>query len=203
MPLRRHQYGSALGEQAIFYALVALCVVGFASVFSQSVFWGFVILGVSLAGGLLLPAYGYFRMKREGRLRVERCRAKLEKAAAGQGAALDAVFLGEGEGAMTGFGVAGTAGKLVYAHNGYRQPDLAVFDFDELTAAFARPDGGNRYRIEVRVRSRDGRAPRAAMFLRVEGRAEADRWVQVLKPHLGERVKFVASADELRSRDEG
>lgn len=195
MPLRRHQSGSALGEQAIFYALVALCVVGFVSVFSQSVLWGFILVGVSLAGGLLLLAYGYFRMKREGRLRVERCRAKLEKAAAEQGAALDAVFLGEGEGAMTGFGVAGAAGKLVYAHNGYRQPDLAVLDFGELTAAFARPDGGNRYRLEARTRPGDDRSPRSTLFLRVESREEAERWVQVLQPHLGNRVRFVETVD--------
>jgi len=190
--LRCHQSGSALGEQVIFYALVALCVVGLVSVFSQSVFWGFVIVGVSLAGGLLLLAFGYFQLKRGERRRVEHCRAKLTRAAAAQGATLDAVFLGEGEGVTTGFGIAAAARKLFYAHNGYRKPDLAAIDFDDVAAAFARPDGQNRYRLEARTGSGDGRK---ALFLSVESREEAARWVQVLQPHLGERARLVETGD--------
>lgn len=188
--MRRLQSGSALGEQLIFYALVALCVIGLAAVFSQSVFWGFVIVGLSLAGGLLVLAFGYFQMKRGARRRAAQCRAKLEKAAAAHNVALDGVFLGEGEGAHTGFGVAGAARKLVYAHNGYRQPDLAVLDFDRLAGAFARPEG-DRFRLEVRLRPDGDRSPRSRLFLSIESREEALRWVQALKPHLGERAKFV------------
>lgn len=193
--MRRLQSGSALGEQLIFYALLALCLVGLAAVFSQSVFWGFVIVGVSLAGGLLVLAFGYFQVKRGARRRAAQCRAKLEKAAAAHNLDFDAVFLGEGEGAMTGFGIAGAAGKLVYAHNGYRQPDLAVLDFDRLAGAFARPDGDKRYRIEARMRPDGDRSPSSPLFLRIESREEAVRWVQALKPHLGDRVRFVETAD--------
>ncbi len=188
--LRQHLSGSAPGEQLILYALMALCLVGLVAVFSQSVLWGFIIVGISLATGLLVLAFGYYQLMRAPRRRVEQCRTKLEKAAAAHNLDLDAVFLGEGEGATTGFGVAAAARKLVYAHNGYRQPHLAVFDFGELAAAFARPDG-KRYRVEARMRAGDGRAPRAALFLRVEGREEAECWIRLLKPYLGERARFV------------
>lgn len=190
--MRSRQSGSALGEQLIVGAVMVLYFGLLAIAFGQSLSTGLVVIALTVAAALAILVFGVSRDRREARRRAQRCREKLEQAAAAQGAALDTVFLGEGEGALTGFGIAGAAHKLFYAHNGYRKPDLAVLDFSGVAAAFARPDGQNLCRLEVRTGSGDGRA---ALFLRVESREEAERWVQVLQPHLGERVRFVEEGD--------
>lgn len=189
--MRHRQAGSSLGEQLIYYALVALGITVLAVAFSHSLAWGFTIVGVSLGAGLLVFAFGLFQMRREERRREEGCRADLERAAAEHNAAIEAVFFGRGEGGYAAFGVAGAARKLIHARESYQKDRTRVLEFDQLAAAFARPDGENRYRLEVRARPGDRGSQRAALFVTVTGREEAGRWVQVLQPHLEDRVRFV------------
>lgn len=194
--MRRRQDGSAAGEQLITFAVVALYCVVLAVSFSRSLAAGFSMIGLTLAVGLLIFAYAW-RRERQAQLKlVEDRRSDLARAAAEHGAAVETVFMGRGEGwAFSAFGVAGAAGKLIFARETYEKERTRVFEFEQLAAAFARPDGDKGYRLEIRTRAGDDRSPRAALFLRVEQRTEAERWVQVLQPHLGERVRFVETAD--------
>jgi hypothetical protein len=203
--LRHRQAGAASREQLILGAIVALFCAALVAVFRQSVTWGFIIVGTSLAAGLLVLVFGYFHTVREERRRGEACKADLERAAAEQGAAIEAVFSGRGEGGYAAFGVAGAARKLLHARESYQKDRVSVFDFDQLTSAFARPDGKDRFRLEIRARLGDSPSQRAARFVTVEQREEAGRWVEVLKPHLGDKARFVESESDLpkESRESG
>ena len=193
--MRRGQAG-ALFEQLFAYAVAAFYCVMVVVAFSQSLVTGFVLIGLTIVFALLIFAFAYFRERRMGRAFVDARRADLEKAAADHNAVIEADFVGQGEGGLVAvFGVAGAARKLFFARETYQKERTRVLEFDQLDAAFARPDGENRYRLEVRVRADEERAPRVALFVRVEQRAEAERWVQVLQPHLGDRVRFVGTAD--------
>jgi hypothetical protein len=194
--MRPRQAGSAAGEQLITYAVVALYCVLLAVSFSQSLATGFSMIGITIVAGLLIFAYAWHRERQAERKLVEDRRSDLERAAADHNAAIETVFMGRGEGwAFSAFGVAGAARKLIFARETDEKERTRVLEFDQLAAAFARPDGENSYRLEVRTRAGDDRSPRAVLFLRVEQREEAERWVQVLQPHLGERVRFVETAD--------
>ena len=194
--MRWHQAGSAAGEQLITYAVVALYCVLLAVSFSQSLATGFSMIGITIVAALLILAYAWRHERQAERRLVEARRSDLEKAAADHSAVIETVFMGRGEGwAFSAFGVAGAARKLIFARETDEKERTRVLEFDQLAVAFARPDGEKSYRLEVRTRAGDDRSPRAVLFLRVEQRAEAERWVQVLQPHLGERVRFVETAD--------
>ncbi|HUF80367.1 MAG TPA: hypothetical protein VMN03_04460 [Burkholderiales bacterium] len=193
----RPQRGSASGERLILLAVAALVVTLLVVTYSRSPAAAFAITGVSFGAGLLVFGFGYFRDRRRERGRVERCRRALEEAAAAQQAALDASFYGAAQAGPAAFGVAGAARKLYYARHDWKV-FLETLDFGQLTAAFARPDGAGRYRLEVRTRPGD--APPAAYFLTTGRREEAERWVRVLEPHLGPRAKMVEAEG---MRDEG
>lgn len=195
--MRHSQAGSALGEQLIAYAVMALYCALLAVTFSQSLVAGFSIIGLTIVVGLLIFAFGYFRDRQAERRLVEARRFDLEKAAADHNAAIETVFVGRGEGGVVAvFGVAGAARKLIFARETYQKERTRVLDFDQLSAAFARPDGENRYRLEVRARPGDRGSQRAALFVTLMRREEAGRWVQILQPHLGDRVRFVETADD-------
>jgi hypothetical protein len=192
----QRQGGSSLSEQLFVCAVVAFYCVLLAVSFNRSLAAGFGMIGLTLAIGLLIFAYAWRRERQAQRKLVEDRRSDLARAAAEHHAAVDTVFMGRGEGwAFSAFGVAGAAGKLIFARETDDKERTRVLEFDQLAAAFARPDGGKSYRLEVRTRAGGDRSPRAVLFLRVEERAEAERWVRVLQPHLGERVRFVETAD--------
>lgn len=190
--MTRRQYGSALGEQLIMLAMVALFIAVAAAAFSYSPVYGFIMIGAALGAGLLIFTFGVLRDRRMERLRVARCRLELERVAAAQETALESTFFGEAQGGPAAFGVAGAARKLIYARHDFQRVFSDVLEFDQLSAAFARPDGEGRFRLEVRARANADRSPREPLFLTVAGREEAERWVQVLAPHLGARAKMVA-----------
>ena len=193
--MRRGQAG-ALFERLFGYAVVVFYCVMLAVMFSRSLVSGFVMIGFTIAVGLLILAFAYFRERRAGSAFVAARRADLEKAAAAHDAVIETVFVGEGEGRLVAlFGVAGAARKLIFARETYRKERTRVLEFDQLTAAFARPDGEDRYRLEVRTRAADARPPLDALYLKVGQREEAERWVRVLQPHLGDRVRFVETAE--------
>lgn len=193
--MRRGQAG-ALFERLFGYAVVVLYCVLLAMTFRQSLVTGFVMIGLTVAIGALIFAFAYFRERRAGSAFVEARRADLEQAAAAHNAVIEAVFVGQGEGGLVAvFGVAGAARKLIFARETYQKERTRVLEFEQLAAAFARPEGENRYRLEARVRTEDARSPRAALYLRVERREEAERWVRVLQPHLGDRVRFIETAE--------
>jgi hypothetical protein len=195
--MRQRQGGSSLSEQLFVCAVVVFYCVMLAVSFGQSLATGFSMIGLTIATGLLIIAYAWHSERKAARKLVEARRSDLAKAAADHNAAIEAVFMGRGEGwAFSAFGVAGAARKLIFARETEEKERTRVFEFDQLAAAFARPDGEKSYRLEVRTRAGDDRSPRAVLFLRVEQRAEAERWVQVLQPHLGERVRFVETADD-------
>jgi len=192
----QRQGGSSLSEQLFVCAVVAFYCVMLAVSFNRSLAAGFGMIGLTLAIGLLIFAYAWRRERQAQRKLVADRTFDLEKAATDHNAAIDAVFMGRGEGwAFSAFGVAGAQRKLIFSRETYEKERTRVLEFEQLAAAFARPDGKNSYRLEVRTRAGDDHSPRAALFLRVEERAEAERWVQVLQPHLGERVRFVETAD--------
>ena len=190
---RCHQTGSSPGELVVMLALGALLIAVVAAVFSYSPLHGYTLLGVAAGVVALVVTFGLLRDRRmEGR-RVERCREELEHAAAALPAALEATFYGAGQGGPAAFGVAGAARKLIHARHGEPRVHVTVLDFDQLAAAFARTDG-KRLRLEVRMRRSDGHGAADALFLLVDGRDEAARWVRVLQPYLGERAKLVERA---------
>lgn len=192
--MRRSQAG-ALFEQLFVYGVMVLYCVLVAVAFSQSLALGFGMIGLTIAVGAMIISWGQLRDRRVERERVEARMRDLEQAALAHGAVIEAVFTGPGEGGVVAaFGIAGAAGRIIFARENYRKDRSSVFGFGEVTAAFARPDGGN-YRLEVRVRPQDGGAPRVAIFLRVGAREEAERWVRVLQPHLGDRVRFMETAE--------
>ena len=192
--MRRSQAG-ALFEQLFAFAVVAVYCVLLAVTFRQSLVTGFVMIGLTIVFGLLIFAFAWFRERREKRRREQGCRDDIARAAAEHNAAIEAVFIGRGEGGYAAFGVAGAARKLIHARESYEKDRVRVLDFDQLSAAFARPDGGERFRLEARVRPADKSPQRAALFVAVLQRDEAERWVQVLQPHLGDKVRFVETAD--------
>ena len=194
---QRRQHGSSIGEQLIMLALAALCVVLAVVTFSYSVTAGFTIVGIAVGMGSLIFVLGALRDRRVERRREERCLSELERAAAAQHAAVEATFLGREHGGPAAFGIAGAARKLIYARDGSPQVHVAVLDFDTLTAAFARQDGKNGYRLEIRARG-DGESPREALFLTVEKRAEAERWIGVMEPYLQGRVRMVEGAGGMK-----
>lgn len=191
----RHQSGSALGEKLIAWAVMTLYLGLLAIAFSRSLAAGFALIGLTVAVFAAVFAFGISRDRRKARGRMAQCRQNLEQAAATRGAALDSIFLGEGEIATSGFGIAGAARQLFYAHNGYGKPDLVVIGFGDLAAAFARPDGAG-YRLEIRTRG-DGRM---MLWLRVDGREEAGRWVDGMKACLGDRARWVEAGETLATR---
>lgn len=192
--MRRGQAGT-LFEQLFAYAIVAVYCAMLAVAFSQSLGLGLGMIGVTLAVALLIFAYACFRERREQRRREQGCRADLARAAAEHNAAIETVFIGRGEGGYAAFGVAVAAHKLIFARESYEKDRVRVHEFEQLAAAFARPDGKHRYRLEARARSGDKSPQRAALFVMVTQREEAERWVRVLQPHLGDRVRFVETAD--------
>ncbi len=187
---QRRQHGSSFGEQLIMLALAALFVVLAVATFRHSVTAGISVVGLAVGVGSLVFVLGVLRDRRVERRREERCVSELERTAAAQHAAVDAIFLGRREGGPAVFGIAGAARKLIYAREGSPQIHVTVLDFDTLAAAFARPDGKNRYRLEIRARA-SGAPPREALFLTVGKRADAERWISVLEPYLGRRVRMV------------
>lgn len=194
---RSRQAGSAIGEKLIVCAVMGLYCVLLLSAFSQSLAAGFGMIGLTIAVGALIIAYGYLRDQRAERARVDARLSDLEQAAIAHGAVIEAIFSGRGEGgAVAVFGVAGAAGKVFFARESYEKDRTRVIEFDRLAAAFARPDGENRYRLEIRTSPGEDRSPRAALFLRVESREEAERWVQVLQPYLGDKVRFVETVTD-------
>ena len=193
---RGRQRGSSLGEQLILYAMGALLVTLLVIAYGHSPAYAFAMIGIGLATGALVMAFGLFRDRRAARRRVERCRSGLEAAAAAGRAALDASFFGAGQGGPAAFGVAGAARKLFHARDDVPKVVVKVLEFDELAAAFARQDG-NRFRLEVRTRTGGDEPARAALFLTVDRRQEAERWIQALAPHLGARAKMVETKDEV------
>jgi hypothetical protein len=87
------------------------------------------------------------------RARVDARLADLEKAALARGAVIEALFIGEGQGGVAAFGVAGAARTLFFARETYEKDRTRALEFDQVGAAFARPDGESRYRLEVRTAS--------------------------------------------------
>ena len=200
---RHRQAGSALGEKLIIVAVMGLYCALLLAAFSQSLVAGFGIVGLTIGIGALVIAYGHMRDQRAERARVASRLSDLERAATAHDAVIDALFIGRGEGGVVAaFGVAGAAGKLFFARETYENDRTRVIEFGQVAAAFARPNGEDHYRLEVRSRPGDGRSPRATLFVRVESREEAGRWVDTLKPHLGDRAKLVDTADELHLKDE-
>lgn len=193
--MKHPQAGSASGEQLIVWAVMVLYGVLLVVAFSQSLVAGFGMIGFTIGVGALIIVYGHFRDQRMERARVEARLSDLEQAALAHGAVIEALFTGRGEGGVAVFGVAAAAGKIFFARETGGKDRARVVEFSQAAAAFARPDGESRYRLEVRSRPGEDRAPRPALFLTVESRDEAARWVQVLKPHLGERAKFIETAD--------
>ena len=195
--MRRRQAGALIEQLFVGVVVVFYCAL-LALSFNRSLAAGFGMIGITIAIGLLILAFAWHQERRAERRLVEARRSDLEKAATEHNAAIETVFMGRGEGwAFSAFGVAGAARKLIFARETYERERTRVLDFDQLAAAFARPDGENSYRLEVRTRAGDGRSPRAILFLRVGQRTEAERWVQVLQPHLGERARFIETADAL------
>ncbi|MBI3043155.1 MAG: hypothetical protein HYY78_10060 [Betaproteobacteria bacterium] len=201
--MRHRQAGSALGEKLIIVAVMGLYCALLLGAFSRSLVAGFGMVGLTIGIGALVIAYGHMRDQRAERARVNARLSDLEQAALAHGAVIEALFIGRGEGgAVAAFGVAGAAGKVFFARETCEKDRTRVVELAQIAAAFARPDGEDRYRLEVRSRPGEGRSPRATLFVRVESREEAGRWVDTLKPCLGNRVKLVDTADELHLKNE-
>jgi len=203
MPLWRYQSGSAFGENLIVLAVMVAYGLMLVLAFSQSLAAGFGMVGFTIAAGALIFTWGILRDQRRERARVDARLADMEQAALARGAVIEALFIGQGGEGVAAFGVAGAARTIFFARETYQKDRVLAVEFDQVAAAFARPDGENRYRIEIRIQPGYDRLPSAALFLGVESREEAERWVQVLEPHLGGRAKFISAADELRPKDEG
>jgi hypothetical protein len=203
MPLWRYQSGSAFGENLILLVVFVLYGLLLVLAFSQSLTAGFGMVGFTIVVGAMIFVWGTLRDQRRERARVDALLSDLEQAALARGAVIEALFIGRGESGVAAFGVAGAAATIFFARETYEKDRTRAVDFGQVAAAFSRPDGEGRYRLELRIQPGDDRKPRAALFLRTESREDADRWVQALKPHLGERVKFVASADELHPKSKG
>ncbi len=201
--MRHRQSGSAFGENLIVLAVMVAYGLMLMLAFSQSLAAGFGMVGLTIAAGALIFTWGILRDQRRERARVDARLSDLEQAALARGAVIEALFVGQGESGVAAFGIAGATRAIFFARETYEKNRTQAVDFDQVAAAFARPDGGNRYRLEIRIRPGDDRSSRAALFLRVESREEAERWVQVLEPHLGGRAKFISTADEPRPTDEG
>jgi hypothetical protein len=201
--LRHHQSGSAFGENLILLVVFVLYGLMLVLAFSQSLAAGFGLVGLTIGVGAMIVVWGQRRDRRMERARVDARLSDMEQAALARGAVIEALFIGQGESGMAVFGVAGATRTIFFARETYQKERVHAVEFEQVAAAFARPDGENRYRLELRIRPGDDRSPRAALFLGVESREEAGRWVQVLEPHLGGRAKFISAADELRPKDEG
>jgi hypothetical protein len=189
------QRGTALGERLIMITLAVLFIGLFAATYSHSPKAAFAITGGAAGVGAGVFAYGYYRDRRMMLERKARCVQALEQAAAAEHTSLDAAFVDPGMAA--GFGVAGAVGRIFFAR-GF--PAFAVVNIalDQVTAAFARPDGARGYRLELRVRPAVRGEPSPAHWVRTESLEEARRWVRALEPLLGARVKWVE-----HGKDEG
>jgi hypothetical protein len=205
LPIRHHRPSRGFAESLIVLAVMVAYGLMLVLAFSQSLAAGFGMVGFTIAVGALIFTWGIMRDQRNARARVDARLSDLEQAALARGAVIEALFIGQGDGGMAAFGVAGAARTVFFARETYQKDRVQAVDVDQVAAAFARPDGENRYRLEIRIRPGDDRSPHAALFLGVENREEAERWVQVLEPHLGDRVRFIATDEneKTRMKDEG
>jgi hypothetical protein len=194
--MRRSQAGGALYEQLFAGAVVVLYCVLLVVAFNQSLALGFGMIGFTLVVAVSIFAFGYWHDRRTVRRREQGCRDDIARTATEHNAVIETLFIGRGEGGYAAFGVAGAARKLIHARESFEKDRIRVLEFDQLSAVFARPDGGERFRLEARVQPIDKGPQRAALFVADLQRDEAERWVQVLQPHLGERARFVESVTD-------
>jgi hypothetical protein len=185
--MMRRERGSASGEQLILAALAALFIGGTVALWFHSPAHAYTLIALAVTAAVLAFTTGILRDRRNERMRAERCRLELARAAAAKQAAIEATFTGKGQAGHAAFGVASAAGKLFYAREGHPFR-VETLEFTEIRAAFARADG-DRFRLEVR-------AEKAAepLYLTVAQRGEAERWVATLAPHLGARARMVDAA---------
>lgn len=187
---RRCEGGSSSGETLIGLAMAALAFTLVAVAFSRSTAYGFAVLAIGAGTAMLVFVYAVVREWRRAHQSETRIRSAMDRAAAERQGMIEATFFGEAQGGTAAFGVAGTARKLVYARGGFQKVSVTVLDFGQLAAAFTRPDR-DRFRLEIRTQASAGGSPREAFYLLVAKRADAERWVEVLAPHLGDRAKLL------------
>jgi len=199
--MKWRQSGSSFGEQLIMLAMMALVITMVAVAFSRSMAYGLAVVGIGLGTAMLVFVYGIVREWRMAHRREQRIRTEMERAAAQQQAALELTFFGEAQAGQAAFGVSSAARKLIHARDGFQKVAVTVLDFDQLGAAFARPER-DHFRLEVRTRAGEGGSPRESFHVLVPKRDDAERWVRALAPHLGERARFLTepTKDEPKPR---
>jgi len=193
--MNRRQGGFSTVEIITMLVMAALVITMLAVAFRRSLAYGLAAVGVGLGTAMLVFIYAVVREWRTSHQREKRIRSEMERAAATLQAALEATFFGDPQVSPAAFGVAGAARKLLHARDDLSRVAVAVLDFDEIAAAFARPDR-TRFRLEVRTRGGPGGGNREAHFVLVARREDAERWVRVLAPHFGDRVRLLTELDK-------